>query len=148
MTFQLTPVLHTRKTYNGITTLRAAINENIKLYASVEDEYDEQLDFHTIKFKFAEPCFRKYIEAKELRKEIIEVLKELGFDINADNVVTEIYMTHGTARENRKNLNLSIIKEDQKYFKSIGFGMMGCCITGGRKNLDVPVYQGFSTYCQ
>ena len=148
MTFQLTPVLATRKSYNKTIKTRIAANENIKLCALVEDELTEDLNLHTVKFKFYEPCFNKYIEAKELRNEIIKILKELNFDINSDNVITEIYITHGTARENRKNLTLDVIKEDRKYFRSIGFGRMGCCITSGRKNLDIPVYQGYSTYYQ
>ena len=148
MTFQLTPVLSTRKSFNKTIKSRIAVNDNIKLSAVVEDELTEDLNLHTIRFKFYEPYFNKYIEADELRKEIIEVLGELGFDINSEDLITEIHITHGTARENRMNLTRDTIEEDRKYFKSIGFGRMSCCIDNRPKNLDVPVYVGYSTYCQ
>lgn len=150
MTFQLTPVLSTKKTFNKSLISRVAVNlKDNRLSAFVQDELTEDLNFHTIKLIFCEPCFNKYIEAKELRSEIEEILKELGFSIDSPLVTVEIHITHGTARQNRKNPELlKTIKEDRKYFRSIGFGEMGCCITSGHKNLDVPVFQGYSTYCQ
>lgn len=119
-------------------------NNDYELTAQIQVTAANEYDVTRIKFIFLTPYSYRKISPADLRDDLVEIVKKLGFDYKDANVHTEVYVTHGTAKENRRHLTKEIVHETWEFFRSIRFGRKTFSLTDGAKNLDTLVFCGFS----
>lgn len=140
MTYRISKLIDRSAVKTGFVIL----NDNYELTAQIDVFPENAYGVTRIRFIFLTPYAYRKIDPVDLQDELVEIVKKLGFDYKDANVHTEVYVTHGTAKENRRHLTKEIVHETWEFFRSIRFGRKTFSLTDGAKNLDTLVFCGFS----
>ena len=140
MTYRISKLVDRSTVKTGFVIFNGDYELTTQIRVTTEKEYGVT----RIKFIFLTPYAYRKIDPADLRDDLEEIVKKLGFDYKDATVHTEVYVTHGTAKENRRHLTKEIVHETWEFFRSIRFGRKTFSLTDGTKDLNKLIFCGFS----